>query len=233
MTSCNFSRMTVFLAYLHTHTCQFNYIINCVFCLVYFVSFESIIFPCDLIFWAVLVPPAGRALVFVQFQEYDLPDKIVDVCYIQTPSAVKLIKILPGKPYFWNTIVTVYFQWPTMDVDKYSDSMVNMEPFYILLFSDLFGEENCSKYVMISVENTKMTPSTTKKKKRPPQRRCGDWCEFLSSKVPRFTFLLCIWSFSVLNLAQGKLYYFQIKKGYTQWSKPESWDDNQVNHWKT
>jgi len=62
--------------------------------------------------------------------------------------------------------------------------------------------------VMISVENTKMTPSTTKKKKRPPQRRCGDWCEFLSSK--------------------GKLYYFQIKKGYTQWSKPESWDDNQA-----
>ena len=53
-----------------------------------------------------------------------------------------------------------------------------------------------------------MPPNSTKKKKRPPQRRCGDWCEFLSSK--------------------GKLYYFQIKKGYTQWSKPESWDDNQV-----
>jgi len=53
-----------------------------------------------------------------------------------------------------------------------------------------------------------MPPNSTKKKKRPPQRRCGDWCEFLSSK--------------------GKLYYFQIKKGYTQWSKPESWDDNQA-----
>ena len=60
---------------------------------------------------------------------------------------------------------------------------------------------------MISVENStkQMLP---KKKKRPPQRRCGDWCEFLSSK--------------------GKLYYFHIKKGFTQWTKPDVWDDNQV-----
>jgi len=60
---------------------------------------------------------------------------------------------------------------------------------------------------MISVENStkQMLP---KKKKRPPQRRCGDWCEFLSSK--------------------GKLYYFHIKKGFTQWTKPDVWDDNQA-----
>ena len=64
---------------------------------------------------------------------------------------------------------------------------------------------------MISVENSNSSNAQMlpKKKKRPPQRRCGDWCEFLSSK--------------------GKLYYFHIKKGYTQWTKPDIWDDNQVS----
>ena len=47
-----------------------------------------------------------------------------------------------------------------------------------------------------------------KKQKKRPVRRSGHWCEFLSSK--------------------GKLYYFHIKKGITQWTKPESWDDEQV-----
>ena len=38
-----------------------------------------------------------------------------------------------------------------------------------------------------------------KKRKRSPKRRCGSWCEFMSSK--------------------GKVYYFHIKKGTTQIQK--------------
>jgi len=44
-----------------------------------------------------------------------------------------------------------------------------------------------------------------KKKKRPPERKCGDWCEFLSSK--------------------GAIYYYNIKQRHTQWKKPDTWDD--------
>lgn len=47
-----------------------------------------------------------------------------------------------------------------------------------------------------------------KKDKRCPKRRCGSWCEFMSSK--------------------GKVYYFHIKKGITQWSKPQCWEDHKA-----
>lgn len=50
--------------------------------------------------------------------------------------------------------------------------------------------------------------SDKKKKKRPPERKCGDWCEFLSSK--------------------GSIYYYNVKRGKTQWKKPDAWDDINV-----
>ena len=50
--------------------------------------------------------------------------------------------------------------------------------------------------------------NSEKKKKRPPERKCGDWCEFLSSK--------------------GSIYYYHVKRGQTQWKKPETWDDTSV-----
>jgi len=56
--------------------------------------------------------------------------------------------------------------------------------------------------------NTHNNSLNEKKPKKRPIRRSGHWCEFLSSK--------------------GKLYYFHIKKGITQWTKPESWNDEQA-----
>jgi len=57
-------------------------------------------------------------------------------------------------------------------------------------------------------DSTNTRSINEKKSKKRPIRRSGHWCEFLSSK--------------------GKLYYFHIKKGITQWTKPESWNDEQA-----
>ena len=59
-------------------------------------------------------------------------------------------------------------------------------------------------------DSTNTRSINEKKSKKRPIRRSGHWCEFLSSK--------------------GKLYYFHIKKGITQWTKPESWNDEQVRN---
>lgn len=57
-------------------------------------------------------------------------------------------------------------------------------------------------------DSTNTRSINEKKSKKRPIRRSGHWCEFLSSK--------------------GKLYYFHIKKGITQWTKPEGWNDEQA-----
>ena len=59
-----------------------------------------------------------------------------------------------------------------------------------------------------SVLHSSQLQSDKKKKKRPPERKCGDWCEFLSSK--------------------GTIYYYNVKRGKTQWKKPDAWDDSNV-----
>ena len=82
---------------------------------------------------------------------------------------------------------------------------------YLAVFRFVRNSSTRLKYVMISVENTKMTPSTTKKKKRPPQRRCGDWCEFLSSKEGSVIFEGCM-NLALLNLARENCTIFKLKR---------------------